>query len=367
MGPITAVLCLVALIHQAEAQVYQSKQVDTPLFPPFPVKYPIQKPVKKPIQKPIYKPVQKPIHKQIPIQKPVQLPPIKKPVQVPAIKKPVYVPPVKKPVYVPPVKKPVYVPPVKKPARLPPIKKPQQPQQPQQPAQQKYNGFQMQSKQQMLQQQNIIQLKNKQVILKEHNQIRRSVVPTARNMLKMVWNERAAKNAQKWAKKCEMEISPTDQRVIDGITCGENILLSSQPKTWAETIQVWNSQGSNFKYGFGATTKNANVKSYAQLVWYNSYQVGCAVAYCPRNQYNYFYVCHYCPPGNNIMQVAAPYKSGPRCADCPGHCDNGLCTNPCRHRDAFPNCKNMRTLFGCRHPVVREKCAATCKCTTQIV
>lgn len=33
-----------------------------------------------------------------------------------------------------------------------------------------------------------------------------------------------------------------------------------------------------------------------QLVWYNSYQVGCAVAYCPRNQYNYFYVCHYCPP-----------------------------------------------------------------------
>lgn len=31
-----------------------------------------------------------------------------------------------------------------------------------------------------------------------------------------VWNERAAKNAQKWAKKCEMEISPTDQRVIDG-------------------------------------------------------------------------------------------------------------------------------------------------------
>ncbi|XP_050565408.1 cysteine-rich venom protein-like [Cygnus atratus] len=293
-------------------QVYQNKQVDTPLFPPLPIKNPIQKPVKKPIHKPIQKQILKPI------QKPVQIPL-------------------------------------------------QKPQLPQRPAQQKYNGFQMQSKQQMLQQQNIIQLKNKQVILKEHNEIRRSVVPTARNMLKMVWNERAAKNAQKWAKKCEMEISPTDQRVIDGITCGENILLSSQPKTWAETIQVWNSQGSNFKYGFGATTKNANVKSYAQLVWYNSYQVGCAVAYCPRNQYNYFYVCHYCPPGNNIMQVAAPYKSGPRCADCPGHCDKGLCTNPCRHRDAFPNCRNMKSLFGCRHSVVREKCAATCKCNTQII
>uniref|UniRef100_A0A8B9I2E8 Cysteine rich secretory protein 2 n=1 Tax=Anser brachyrhynchus TaxID=132585 RepID=A0A8B9I2E8_9AVES len=200
----------------------------------------------------------------------------------------------------------------------------------------------MQSKQQMFQQQNNIQLKNKQVILKEHNEIRRSVVPTARNMLKMV--------SYAYPLAC--------------ITCGENILLSSQPKTWAETIQVWNSQGSNFKYANSNDT--LELYEYNQ-VWYNSYQVGCAVAYCPRNQYNYFYVCHYCPPGNNIMQVAAPYKSGPRCADCPDHCDKGLCTNPCRHRDAFPNCRNMKTLFGCRHSVVREKCAATCKCNTQII
>jgi len=26
------------------------------------------------------------------------------------------------------------------------------------------------------------------------------------------------------------------------------------------------------------------------------------------------------------MQIATPYKSGPRCADCPGHCDRGLCS-----------------------------------------
>eukprot|EP00076_Gallus_gallus_P039497 XP_025005035.1 cysteine-rich venom protein-like [Gallus gallus] len=230
---------------------------------------------------------------------------------------------------------------------------------------QKYNGYQIKNKK--LFNQDLVNLKNKQLILEQHNEIRRSVVPTARNMLKMMWNEKAAKSARKWANTCEMQISPVQHRVIDGITCGENILLSSQPKTWAEAIKVWHNQASDFKYGFGATTKSANVKNYAQLVWYNSYQVGCAVAYCPRNQYSYFYVCHYCPPGNNIMQVAAPYRKGPRCADCPGHCERGLCTNPCRHRDAFPNCRNMKTLFGCNHSVVKTKCPATCKCTTQIV
>ncbi|XP_042739407.1 serotriflin-like [Lagopus leucura] len=229
----------------------------------------------------------------------------------------------------------------------------------------KYNGNRIKNKKVV--QQDLVALKNKQMILEEHNEIRRSVVPTARNMLKMMWNEKAAKNALKWANTCEMQISPVQNRVVNGITCGENILLSSQPKTWAEAIKVWHSQAANFKYGFGATTKSANVKNYAQLVWYNSYQVGCAVAYCPRNQYNYFYVCHYCPPGNNIMQVAAPYKKGPRCADCPGHCERGLCTNPCRHQDAFPNCRNMKSLFGCKHSVVKTKCPATCKCTTQIV
>ncbi|KAM9382235.1 cysteine-rich secretory protein 2 [Phaethornis superciliosus] len=208
---------------------------------------------------------------------------------------------------------------------------------------------------------------NQKQILEMHNEIRRSVFPTARNMLKMVWNEKAAKNAQKWADKCGMKISPRDQRVINGVTCGENILLSSNPRTWADTIQTWYSQSSNFKYGFGATSKNVHIENYTQLIWYNSYLIGCAVAYCPRNQFNYFYVCQYCPAGNNPMQIATPYKSGPKCADCPGHCDRGLCTNPCKYQDYFANCRNLKILFGCNHSLVKEKCPASCRCTTQII
>ncbi|TRZ17517.1 hypothetical protein HGM15179_009582 [Zosterops borbonicus] len=105
---------------------------------------------------------------------------------------------------------------------------------------------------------------NEKQILELHNEIRRAVIPTARNMLKMVWSEKAAKNAQKWANQCGMKVSPRDKRVINGVTCGENVLLSSYPRTWADTIQVWHSQSSNFKYGYGAISKNINVESYTQ-------------------------------------------------------------------------------------------------------
>uniref|UniRef100_A0A8C9FU56 SCP domain-containing protein n=1 Tax=Pavo cristatus TaxID=9049 RepID=A0A8C9FU56_PAVCR len=167
------------------------------------------------------------------------------------------------------------------------------------------------------------------LIVDKHNALRRRVSPPASNMLRMCNTsdiQSASINESNLLSVIKKKNTNTLHTSTSGVTCGENILLSSQPKTWAEAIKVWHSQSSNFKYGFGATTKSANVKNYAQLVWYNSYQVGCAVAYCPKNQYNYFYVCHYCPPGNNIMQVAAPYKKGPRCADCPGHCERGLCS-----------------------------------------
>ncbi|NXL90685.1 CRIS2 protein, partial [Alectura lathami] len=204
------------------------------------------------------------------------------------------------------------------------------------------------------------------LIVDKHNNLRRQVNPPARNMLRMEWNSQAAANAQNWANQCSLNHSPASQRKTS-VQCGENLYMSTAPASWSEAIQAWYNEKEDFRYGTGATSQNAVIGHYTQLVWYNSYQVGCAVAYCPSNQYSYFYVCQYCPPGNNIMQVASPYKKGPKCADCPGHCDRGLCTNPCRHQDTFASCRNMRTLLGCGHPVVRQKCPATCKCGTQIM
>ncbi|NXC48127.1 CRIS2 protein, partial [Penelope pileata] len=206
----------------------------------------------------------------------------------------------------------------------------------------------------------------RKLIVDKHNALRRGVRPPARNMLRMEWSPQAALNAQNWANQCFLRHSPANQRRT-GVQCGENLYMSTAPSSWSEAIQAWYNEEENFEYGTGATTASAVIGHYTQLVWYNSYQVGCAVSYCPGNQYNYFYVCQYCPPGNNIMQVSAPYRKGPRCADCPGHCEKGLCTNPCRHQDTYPSCKNMKTLFGCGHSMVKDKCRASCRCTTQIV
>ncbi|NWS38475.1 CRIS2 protein, partial [Probosciger aterrimus] len=204
------------------------------------------------------------------------------------------------------------------------------------------------------------------LIVDTHNTLRRGVNPTASNMLKMEWNVPAAKNAQNWANECTLRHSPASMRKTD-VQCGENLFMSSGPFSWSDVIQSWYNEEENFEYGTGAKTKGAVIGHYTQLIWYNSYQVGCAVAYCPMNPFNYFYVCQYCPPGNNAMQIATPYRSGPKCAECPGHCDRGLCTNPCKYQDFFGNCRNLKMLFSCNHSLVKAKCPATCGCTTQII
>ncbi|KFV82319.1 Cysteine-rich secretory protein 2, partial [Struthio camelus australis] len=203
------------------------------------------------------------------------------------------------------------------------------------------------------------------LIVEKHNALRRGVNPPASNMLKMEWSPEVAKNAEIWANKCTLSHSPATMRKIN-VTCGENLFMSPDAFSWPSAIQYWYDEVKDFKYGTGATRRGAVVGHYTQLIWYNSYQIGCAVAYCPNSRYNYFYVCHYCPPGNNPMQIATPYKKGAKCGDCPGHCDRGLCTNPCKYQDAFTNCGNLRVLFGCNFPMVKQKCPATCKCTTQI-
>ncbi|NWS71203.1 CRIS2 protein, partial [Crotophaga sulcirostris] len=204
------------------------------------------------------------------------------------------------------------------------------------------------------------------LIVDKHNALRRRVKPTASNMMKMEWSPAAAKNAQRWADKCTLSHSPANMRKTT-VQCGENLFMASAVFSWSDAIQAWFNEDKDFTYGIGAKTPGAVIGHYTQLIWYNSYEVGCAVAYCPKNQFNYFYVCQYCPAGNNAMQIATPYKSGPKCADCPNHCNKGLCTNPCRFQNAYANCNNLKTLFGCNHPLVKEKCPATCRCTTQIV
>ncbi|XP_057679030.1 serotriflin-like [Corythoichthys intestinalis] len=182
-------------------------------------------------------------------------------------------------------------------------------------------------------------------------------------MLKMSWNREAAANAQRWANTCSMKHSSPDQRKISTSGCGENLYMASYKNSWSGAIQSWYDEVKDWRYGVGSVNGRV-VGHFTQIVWYSSNQLGCAMAYCPNSRYKYFYVCHYCPPGN--YQLTRPYKSGPTCGDCPNACENKLCTNPCPYTDQYSNCPELKQQWGCNHPNVGSWCPASCKCGSQI-
>ncbi|XP_060113386.1 serotriflin-like [Heteronotia binoei] len=205
------------------------------------------------------------------------------------------------------------------------------------------------------------------IIVDQHNEVRRQVQPTASNMLKMVWDDTVAKNAYQWAEQCVLASSPDDSRKLFNTSCGETIFHSNRVTMWPEIINLWMNGKEYFKYGVGATDPRKNIFAYTQLIWYNSYRIGCAVAYCPEITFPFVYVCHYCPGGNLMNQIPKPYKEGPPCGDCPNNCEDKLCTNPCKYMDIILNCKEMVQTFSCRKKMVRRGCKATCRCETEII
>ncbi|XP_012874581.1 PREDICTED: cysteine-rich secretory protein 2-like [Dipodomys ordii] len=203
-------------------------------------------------------------------------------------------------------------------------------------------------------------------IVNKHNELRRSVSPTASNMLKMEWNLDATANAQKWANKCTLQHSLAEERKTT-VKCGENLYMSSDPTSWSDVIQNWFNEREGFNYGVGPKTPTTPVGHYTQLAWYSSYQVGCGIAYCPNQEnFKYYYVCQYCPAGNNLSKKNTPYLQGVPCASCRNNCENKLCTNSCEHEDLLSNCDSLKTSAGCDHELLIEKCKATCLCEDKI-
>ncbi|XP_033001530.1 cysteine-rich venom protein helothermine-like [Lacerta agilis] len=206
----------------------------------------------------------------------------------------------------------------------------------------------------------------KKEIVDTHNKLRREVQPSASNMVKMEWNDDIREMALQWASQCTLKHSEASDRTLNGTSCGENLFMSSSLVAWKEGIQDWYDEEVNFVYGSGAKTKGAVIGHFTQVVWYNSHQIGCAIAFCPDQEYQYYYVCQYCPGGNIRGKIATPYKAGKPCGDCPKDCDNGLCTNPCTENNNWGNCASLKDQVGCDHPIMKG-CKAACKCLTEII
>nr|XP_060641625.1 cysteine-rich secretory protein 3-like [Anolis sagrei ordinatus] len=181
-------------------------------------------------------------------------------------------------------------------------------------------------------------------------------------MMKMLWNEKAEMTARSWASKCQPVSSSKEDRRVDGIICGETVLQTNHAMLWSDVIESFASEQTYFQYGVGTTDQAHNVYSYTQIIWHNSNQVGCSLAFCPENNGIFVYVCHYCPGGNIVEQLNTPYKAGPPCANCDGKCEDNLCNSACPYADAYDYCDDLIESFSCSQKFVQEKCKGSCHC-----
>lgn len=177
-----------------------------------------------------------------------------------------------------------------------------------------------------------------QECVQTHNQYRSKVNPTATNMLYMTWDPELARIAKSWAKVCRFSHNPQLKSGLhpNFTSVGENIWTGSLTLFSASSaISDWYDEIKNYDF---TTRRCSNVCGhYTQVVWADSYKVGCAVQFCPKVT-NFaslsngaHFVCNYGPGGN---YPTWPYNQGPTCSDCPkdDRCLNNLCINPQRDR-----------------------------------
>uniref|UniRef100_A0A674EPX5 SCP domain-containing protein n=1 Tax=Salmo trutta TaxID=8032 RepID=A0A674EPX5_SALTR len=117
-------------------------------------------------------------------------------------------------------------------------------------------------------------------IVDKHNNLRRGVQPTASNMLKM----------------CTVRDRHPASRTTSSSGCGENLYMASYKSSWSNVIQSWADEVKDFQYGYPKPVNEPVFSFCAQVVWYRSNQISCAMAHCPNSNYKYFYVCHNCSP-----------------------------------------------------------------------
>ncbi|XP_051974095.1 GLIPR1-like protein 1 [Xyrauchen texanus] len=177
----------------------------------------------------------------------------------------------------------------------------------------------------------------------EHNKHRSVVNPPASNMRYMTWDEGLAISAQAWAKNCifkhnvnlrePSKMHPTFKSV------GENIWVGAPYSIFkVETaLSSWVSEVQYYNYYSTECSPAQQCGHYTQVVWADTYKVGCAAQACPNgvsettfsSMAGIIFVCNYATAGN--YRGVAPYKTGNPCSLCSKEtCENQLCRNSTR-------------------------------------
>ncbi|XP_058424747.1 glioma pathogenesis-related protein 1 isoform X1 [Diceros bicornis minor] len=171
-----------------------------------------------------------------------------------------------------------------------------------------------------------------------HNKFRSEVNPAASDMLYMTWDPVLAQIAKAWARHCQFahnsQLKPPYKLHPNFTSLGENIWTGSRSLfSVSSAITAWYNEMEYYDF---KTRKCSKVCGhYTQVVWADSYKVGCAVQSCPKVSgfetlsNGAHFICNYGPAGN---YPTWPYKKGSTCTACPRNdiCLDNLCANPQR-------------------------------------
>jgi len=144
----------------------------------------------------------------------------------------------------------------------------------------------------------------------------------------MTWDDKIAANAQAWADSGNRGHSPGSWREVDGEerACGENLGWGYPAVSGVMATSNWYGEIENTNpYGLASSwraVKGKPVGHYTQLVWKGSTKLGCGKGkrtvvdkkWGPLDGDSW--VCHYCPPGNDVAyrsNVLAPTKNKSEC------------------------------------------------------
>ncbi|XP_007945757.1 glioma pathogenesis-related protein 1 [Orycteropus afer afer] len=183
-----------------------------------------------------------------------------------------------------------------------------------------------------------------------HNKFRSEVNPAASDMLYMTWDPVLAQIAKAWAKSCQfkhnVQLRPPHRLHPNFTSLGENIWTGSVSVfSVSSAITGWYDESQYYDF---KTQKCQRVCGhYTQVVWANSYKVGCAVQFCSKVSgfealsNGAHFICNYGPAGNYPTR---PYKKGAICSACHKNdmCLDKLCANP--QRD------NVTRYYSLRYP-----------------
>ena len=191
---------------------------------------------------------------------------------------------------------------------------------------------------------------DKELIVKLHNDYRSKVatgqerngggLPTAANMLEMVWDEELSAVAQKLAETCIFKHDCGSCRRVRAFSVGQNIGLSYNLRKppaaadWQNFIKGLYNEVSVFNKKYiqpyipGPYSQEEQYGHFTQMVWATSWKIGCGWAvFKEGNTFTSYTVCNYGPAGN--MVKGEMYKAGPPCSACP---KNSCCGNSCKKR-----------------------------------